>query len=126
MSAPLPVSGQARRNLPGAASGWTSAAGPGEELARAELRRLSRALAPLVGRGYVVRSGGRRRTTHIKLTVDGKALARAILETEDGDPVFLPIPWEEYEGGPAEEGPNASSAADEARGDDLGGDEGRE
>jgi hypothetical protein len=69
----------------------------GEELARSELRRLSRALARLVDKGYVVRSGGRRRTTHITLTADGKALARAILETQDGDPVFLPISWEDYE-----------------------------
>ena len=53
----------------------------------AERRTLSRALVRLENGGYLVRYG-RRRTTHVKLSESGAALARAILETPDSE-IFL-------------------------------------
>ena len=50
----------------------------------AERRTLSRALVRLEKAGHLVRHG-RRRTTHVRLTGRGVALARAILETPDGE-----------------------------------------
>ena len=71
---------------------------------RAERRTLSRELARLEDKGCVVRSGSRRRTTHVKLTDAGKALARMILETADDEdgPMFVPVelrPYREAEDG---------------------------
>jgi hypothetical protein len=60
-----------------------------------ERRALSRALARLEDKGCLVRSGGQRRTTHVRLTRAGTALARMVLERvdDDGEPMFVPIDW---------------------------------
>ena len=56
----------------------------GRPPSQAERRALSRALVRLEKAGYLVRHG-RRRTTHVRLTEGGVALARAVLETPDGE-----------------------------------------
>lgn len=55
----------------------------GRRPTRAERTALSRELIRLEGRGYVVRSGGRRRTTHVKVTPLGRAFAESLLEHPD-------------------------------------------
>ena len=70
----------------------------GRRPTRAERRTLSRDLARLEEKGCLVRSGSRRRTTHVKLTDAGKVLARVVLEAADDDdgPMFVPIELEPY------------------------------
>ncbi|MFO7899497.1 MAG: hypothetical protein R6V58_10630 [Planctomycetota bacterium] len=65
----------------------------GRKPTRAERRTLSRELARLEDKAYLIRSGCPWRTTHVRLTESGKAMADAILrnpDTEDG-PVWAPI-----------------------------------
>jgi len=89
---------------------------------------ISRELARLERTGCVIRlrSGRRKRTRRFCLTSLGKATAEVILTTPEGQPVLLPISWEDCDGWLAEQGPDADSTPDEARGDGVGGDEGRE
>lgn len=60
-----------------------------------ERRALARALERLEGRGYVVRFGGRHRTTHARLTTSGREHARAVLKTPD-DELFLRISVDDF------------------------------
>ena len=76
----------------------------GRKPTRAERRTLSRELARLEEKGCLVRHGSRRRTTHVRLTDAGTALARMILEAgDDADgPIFVPAelrPYREEEDG---------------------------
>ena len=76
----------------------------GRKPARAERRTLSRELARLEEEGCLVRHGSRRRTTHVRLTDAGTALAQMILEAGDDTdgPMFVPVelrPYREEEDG---------------------------
>ncbi len=70
----------------------------GRRPTRAERRTLSRDLARLEEKGCLVRHGSRRRTTHVRLTDAGAALARMVLETGDDTdgPMFVPVELKPY------------------------------
>ena len=76
----------------------------GRRPTRSERRTLSRELARLEEKGCLVRHGSRWRTTHVRLTDAGTALARMVLEAGDdtGGPMFVPVelkPYREEEDG---------------------------
>lgn len=66
---------------------------------RAERRALSRELARLEDKGYLIRSGWPWRTTHVRLTDSGRTMAEFILDTPDTEdgPVWAPIQWPDDE-----------------------------
>ncbi|MFO7898302.1 MAG: hypothetical protein R6V58_04490 [Planctomycetota bacterium] len=78
---------------------------------KAERTALCRELIRLEAAGYLVRSGGRRRTTHVKVTALGKAFAESLLERPDElegglmmGPVYLEPPAAPDDERPDDEG----------------------
>lgn len=70
----------------------------GRPIPKDERTALSRELARLEQQGYLVRSGGRRRTTHVRLTEAGRTMAEFILEStgDEEGPRLPPIDPRDY------------------------------